>query len=61
VLAEPPDVARLGARLAGRCVQGGVEVELLGPLPALAAVETFEQLCDLVLGEAGQRQIGRTR
>ena len=61
VIAEPPHVTRPCPRFARRRIESRLEVGMFGALPALPAVETLQGLRDLVLGEAGQRQIGGAR
>ena len=61
VIAEPPHVTRPCPRFARRRIESRLEVESFGALPALAAIEALQELRDLVLGEAGQRQIGGAR
>jgi len=57
LVAEDPELARLRARRAGRGLEGGVEIEALDLLALLAGLERAEQVADLVLAEARQRQI----
>src|SRR5450759_526312 len=57
MVAQDPEIARLGARRAGRFLERGVEVEALHLFALLAGFERAQQLPDLVLPEAREREV----
>ena len=57
VVAQRPELATLGAWCRTCGLQRGVEVERLQALPLLAGLERLEELLQLVVGEAGEREV----
>jgi hypothetical protein len=57
MLAEGPQIAGLRAWSPGRFFEGSVEVEVLLPFALFAGLQATEQVSDLVLAEACQRQV----
>ncbi len=57
VVATEPEVARLGSGLAGGFLERGLLVEVLHLTALLAGFQLLEELGDLIVGEAGDRQV----
>src|SRR5437016_878394 len=57
MVAERPEIARLGAWCGTGGLQGGVEVERFRPVPLIPGVEGLEELGDFVFGKPRQREV----
>jgi hypothetical protein len=57
MVAEDPEIAGLGPRSPTRFLQRIVKVEALHVLALLADLQLSEQVPDLVLTEAGEREV----
>ena len=57
VIAEPPNVASLSARVRLGGLPGGVQVESLLAVALLTRIEILQELGDFVVGEPGEADV----